>query len=46
MGTIRRPGSVPNLMPTCYVIIDSVFVPIFGCGGLLFSLPSLGSAAL
>lgn len=37
MGTIRRPGAIPNLMLTCCVIIGSTFAPIFGCGGLLLS---------
>lgn len=46
MGTIRRPGAVPNLMPTCCVIIGSIFVPIFGCGGLLLSLSYLLSHCL
>lgn len=45
MGTIRRPGAVPNLMPTCCVIIGSIFVLIFGCGGLLLSLISLPVSA-
>lgn len=37
MVTIRRPSAVPNLLPTCCAIIGSIFVPIFGHGGLLLS---------
>lgn len=37
METIRRPGSVPNLMPTCYVIIDCLRTYFWLWGPSLFS---------